>query len=143
MSRLKTTTNLADLKDMDWVVEAASENIELKKSIFAELDKVCSEKTVLTTNSSSIPVSTMAAVTKRQDKCAKMHFWYPATAMTYMELARGYLTSDEVWDTMKKLSLERGRKPRRIVKDYQGLGNEYLRWEMPRAGGVFWALVFG
>ena len=143
LGRLKTTTNLADLKDVDWVVEAASENIELKQKIFTELDAICSEKTVLTTNSSSIPITTIAAGTKRQDKCAKMHFWYPATAMTYMELARGYLTSDEVWDTMKKLSLERGRKPRRIVKDYQGLGNQYLQWEMPAGGGLFWELMYG
>ena len=143
LSRLKTTTNIADLKDMDWIVEAASENIGLKQKIFTELDAVCSEKTVLTTNSSSIPITTIAAATKRQDRCAKMHFWYPATAMTYMELARGYLTSNETWETMKKLSKELGRKPIRIVKDYKGLGNQYLQWEMPQNGGLFWELMYG
>ncbi|MBI2329261.1 MAG: 3-hydroxybutyryl-CoA dehydrogenase, partial [Chloroflexi bacterium] len=143
MSRLKTTTKVADLKNVDWVVEAASENIALKKSIFAELDAACSPKTVLTTNSSSIPISTIAAATKRPDRCAKMHFWYPATAMTYMEISRGYLTSDEVWETLESLAKELGRKPIRIVKDYQGLGNQYRQMEIPPRGGVWWELMMG
>ncbi|MBA7618840.1 3-hydroxybutyryl-CoA dehydrogenase [subsurface metagenome] len=143
LKRLITTTNVSDLKDVDLVVEAASENIAIKQKIFAELDAACSEKTILTTNSSSIPITTIAAATKRQDRCAKMHFWYPATVMTYMEVSRGYLTSDDTWETVITLAKELGRKPIRIVKDYQGLGNQYLQWEMPPEGGLFWELMYG
>jgi len=142
MNRLKMTTNVADFKNMDLVIEAASENIEVKKSIFAELDKACSAKTILATNSSSIPVTTMAAATKRPDKCVKIHFWYPATALTYMELARGYLTSDETWDTAKKLAKQLGRKPIRVVKDYAGGTDSYLRETAP-SGNIFWDLMLG
>jgi len=143
LSRLITTTDVSQLKDVDLVVEAASENIALKQKIFAELDEACPEKTILTTNSSSIPITTMAAATKRPEKCAKMHFWYPATVMTYMEISRGYLTSDDTWETLKTLAKELGRKPIRSVKDYQGLGNQYLQWEMPPGGGIFWELMYG
>jgi len=143
LKRLKTTTNPSDLKDVDLVVEAASENIALKKSIFAELDAVCDKKTVLTTNSSSIPITTIASATKRMDRCAKMHFWYPATALTYMEISRAYLTSDDTWETVKRLAKELGRKPIKVVGDYQGLGDQYLRMEMPPRGGMFWELMMG
>ena len=143
MKRLVTSTDVSALKDVDLVVEAASEDIALKKRIFAELDKVCSQKTILCTNSSSIPITTIASATKRPDRCVKMHFWYPATAIGYMELSRGYLTSDESWETVKELALELDRKPLRIVQDYQGLGNQYLQMEMPAKGGVWWELMMG
>ncbi len=143
LSRLTTTTDISDLKDVDLVVEAASENIALKKKIFAELDEACSEKTILATNSSSMPVTTMAAATKRPDRCVKIHFWYPATALTYMEISRGYLTSDETWETTKKLAKELGRKPIRIVKDYAGGTDSYLREEPPSEGSMYWDLMLG
>ncbi|MBI3040983.1 MAG: hypothetical protein HYY80_04975 [Chloroflexi bacterium] len=146
LSRLKTTTNVADLKDVDLVVEVVPEDIDVKKSVFAELDEICPPKTILTTTSSAIPITTLAAATKRQDRCVKMHFWYPATTLTYMEIARGYLTSDETWETVKTLSKQLGRKPIRIVKDYLGSSNAYLR-RVPPPGetreSIFWDLMFG
>ncbi|MBI2328301.1 MAG: 3-hydroxybutyryl-CoA dehydrogenase [Chloroflexi bacterium] len=147
INRLKMTTNLADLKGVDLVVEAAGENLELKKGIFAELDRVCSPKTILATNSSSIPVTSIAAATKRPDRCVKIHFWYPATVITYMEISRGYLTSDATWETTKKLAKQLGRDPIRIVKDYAGGTNSYLREKPPTGGGgggvPFWDLMLG
>jgi len=146
MNRLKMTTDLSDLKNVDLVVEAATENLEVKKSIFAELDRVCSPKTILTTNSSSIPTTPIAAATKRPDRCAKFHFWYPATVMTYMEISRGYLTSDETWETVKKLAKELDRKPIKIVRDYQGTTDSYLQVAIPPEAGmntIFWELMLG
>ncbi|MFC1943100.1 3-hydroxyacyl-CoA dehydrogenase family protein [Chloroflexota bacterium] len=146
LNQLKTTTNVADLKDADLVVEAVAEDIDVKKSVFAELDAVCCQKTILTTTSSSIPITTVAAATKRPDRCAKMHFWYPATALIYMELARGYLTSDETWETVKTLAKQLGRKPIRIVRDYLGTSNSYLRHAPPPGEtreSIFWDLMLG
>jgi len=145
MNKLKITTDVADLKDMDLVIEVATENLALKKTIFAELDKVCSPKTILTTNSSSLPITPIAAVTKRPEKCVHFHFWYPAHVMTYMELSRGYLTSDETWEVVKNLAKELGRKPIRIVKDYVGTTDSGLRMEPPDVGmgGLYWDLMLG
>ncbi len=146
LKRLKTTTNVSDLKDVQLVVEVVAEDIDVKRSVFAELDAICSQKTILTTSSSAIPITTIALATKRQDRCAKMHFWYPATAITYMEIARGYLTSDETWETVKTLCKETGRKPTNIVKDYLGTGTAFLR-HVPSSGEnretIFWDLMTG
>ncbi|MBI4283442.1 MAG: 3-hydroxyacyl-CoA dehydrogenase family protein [Chloroflexi bacterium] len=146
LKRLKTTPNLSDFKDVDLVVEVVAEDIDVKKNVFAELDAICSAKTILTTTSSSIPITTLAAATKRPERCVKMHFWYPATALTYLELARGYLTSDETWETVKALAKQLGRQPIRIVKDYHGSSNAYLQHMPPTGespGSICWELMFG
>ena len=95
MSRIKGTLNMGDFKDCDLVIEAAVENLELKKKIFADLDKICSKDAILASNTSCLSVMDMAAVTQRQDKVLGMHFFNPVPVMKLLELVKTIATSDE------------------------------------------------
>ena len=112
-----------DIKDgvvnADLVVEAATENVELKLNIFKQLNEVCDEKTILATNTSSISITQIAAVTTRQDKVIGMHFMNPVPIMKLVEIIRGYNTSDEVTKTIMDLSEKLGKVPVE-VNDYPG-----------------------
>jgi 3-hydroxybutyryl-CoA dehydrogenase len=112
-----------DIKDgvvnVDLVVEAATENVELKLNIFRQLNEVCDEKTILATNTSSISITQIAAVTTRQDKVIGMHFMNPVPIMKLVEIIRGYNTSDEVTQTIMDLSVKLGKVPVE-VNDYPG-----------------------
>ena len=105
------TVNLADAADADLVVEAAIENLEIKKSIFAELDALCKPETILASNTSSISITAIAAATKRPDKFIGMHFFNPATVMKLVEVIRGATTSDETFKAIYDLSVEIGKEP--------------------------------
>jgi 3-hydroxybutyryl-CoA dehydrogenase len=126
MKRLTSTTDISLMRNADLVIEAANEDRALKQRIFAELDQVCPPHTILTTNSSSIPITTIASATKRPDRCAKLHLWHPPQVLTYTEISRGYLTSDETWQTVKDVARALGRKPVLVVQDYQGGTNFYI-----------------
>ncbi|MDV6169956.1 3-hydroxybutyryl-CoA dehydrogenase [Flavobacterium sp. DG1-102-2] len=124
--KAKTITNIityTDIKDgvvnADLVVEAATENVELKLRIFKDLDGFCDEKTILATNTSSISITQIAAVTKRQDKVIGMHFMNPVPIMKLVEIIRGYNTSDEVTNAIMELSEKLGKVPVE-VNDYPG-----------------------
>lgn len=106
-------------KGVELVVEAATENMELKKNIFRELDVCCDENTILATNTSSISITQIAAVTNRQDKVIGMHFMNPVPIMKLVEIIRGYNTSDEVNDTIVNLSKVIHKVPVK-VNDYPG-----------------------
>lgn len=112
-----------DIKDgvvnVDLVVEAATENVELKLNIFRQLNEFCDEKTILATNTSSISITQIAAVTTRQDKVIGMHFMNPVPIMKLVEIIRGYNTSDEVTQTIMDLSEKLGKVPVE-VNDYPG-----------------------
>ncbi len=112
-----------DLKDgvvnVDLVVEAATENVELKLNIFKQLNEFCNEKTILATNTSSISITQIAAVTTRQDKVIGMHFMNPVPIMKLVEIIRGYNTSDEVTQTIMDLSEKLDKVPVE-VNDYPG-----------------------
>lgn len=112
-----------DIKDgvvnVDLVVEAATENVELKLNIFRQLDEVCDSNVVLATNTSSISITQIASVTKRQDKVIGMHFMNPVPIMKLVEIIRGYNTSDEVTQTIMDLSEKLGKVPVE-VNDYPG-----------------------
>ncbi|MDP5081186.1 MAG: 3-hydroxybutyryl-CoA dehydrogenase [Winogradskyella sp.] len=101
------------------VVEAATENIELKLSIFKQLDESCGEDTILATNTSSISITQIAAVTSRPDKVIGMHFMNPVPIMKLVEIIRGYNTSDEVTNTVMALAKTLGKIPTE-VNDYPG-----------------------
>jgi len=88
LARIRGTLNTEDFEDCDLVVEAATENLELKKSIFAHLDKICLKHTILATNTSCLSVIDMAAVTQRQDKVLGMHFFNPVPVMRLLELVK-------------------------------------------------------
>jgi 3-hydroxybutyryl-CoA dehydrogenase len=103
----------------DLVVEAATENVEIKLNIFRELDKICPENTILASNTSSISITRIGAVTKRPDKVIGMHFMNPVPVMKLVEVIRGYSTSDKV----TTLIMETSRKLNKIpveVNDYPG-----------------------
>lgn len=108
LGRLKTTTELADLARVDFVVEAAVEREDLKFGIFRELDTLCPSHVILSTNTSSIPIGRIAAQTNRPDKVIGMHFMNPVPVMKLVEVIRGLATSDETfgvtWDLCEKFS---------------------------------------
>ncbi|WP_339755518.1 3-hydroxybutyryl-CoA dehydrogenase [uncultured Winogradskyella sp.] len=101
------------------VVEAATENVDLKLKIFKQLDEACSEDTILASNTSSISITQIAAVTSRPDRVIGMHFMNPVPIMKLVEIIRGYNTSDEVTDTIMELSKTLGKIPTE-VNDYPG-----------------------
>jgi 3-hydroxybutyryl-CoA dehydrogenase len=101
------------------VVEAATENIELKLKIFKELDRECAENTILATNTSSISITQIAAVTKRPESVIGMHFMNPVPIMKLVEIIRGYSTSDATTNTVMALSGQLGKTPTE-VNDYPG-----------------------
>ena len=120
LTRLSTSTDLkAAASNADLVVEAATENVDLKLKIFADLDGMCRPETILATNTSSISITKIAAVTKRPDKVIGMHFMNPVPVMKLVEIIRGYDTSDEVTSTIMEMSSKLGKTPVE-VNDYPG-----------------------
>ena len=104
LGRIKGTTNSQDFADCDLVIEAVIENLELKKQIFAELDKVCPEHTILATNTSCLSIIDMATVTSRPDKVMGLHFFNPVPVMKLLEIVRTIATSDDTVETGKDFS---------------------------------------
>ena len=111
LDKIKTTTNLEDLKDCTIVVEAATENFEVKKQLFEKLDEICGAETILASNTSSISITKIAAVTKRPEKVIGMHFMNPVPLMKLVEVIRGIATSDETYARVKELSEKMGKTP--------------------------------
>ena len=128
MARIKGTTDMKDFADCDLVVEAVVENIDLKKKIFAELDKVCRKDTILATNTSCLSIIDVAAATNRVDKVLGLHFMNPVPLMKLLEVVRTIATSDETLEIGKKFSESVG-KTIVVAKDTPGFIANYL--EMP------------
>jgi 3-hydroxybutyryl-CoA dehydrogenase len=104
MARLSGTTNVKDLADCDLVVEAAVENMAIKKTIFAELDKVCKPSAILATNTSSLSITEVAISTERADKVIGMHFFNPVPVMKLVEVITGIATAEETCAKILALS---------------------------------------
>jgi 3-hydroxybutyryl-CoA dehydrogenase len=120
LSNISTFTTITEgVFHADLVVEAATENTVLKSKIFKELDDVCNADTILATNTSSISITQIAAVTKRPDKVIGMHFMNPVPIMKLVEIIRGYNTTDKVTNTIVELSKKIGKIPVE-VNDYPG-----------------------
>ena len=120
LGRLTPLTDLAEgCANADLVVEAATENVDLKLKIFAQLEEICGPDTVLATNTSSISITKIAAVTKRADKVIGMHFMNPVPIMKLVEVIRGYATSDAITEQIMELSRNLGKVPVE-VNDYPG-----------------------
>ncbi len=111
LGRIKTTTNLEDLKDCFLVVEAATENFAVKRQLFEKLDQITNENCILASNTSSISITKIAAVTKRADKVIGMHFMNPVPLMKLVEVIRGIATSDETYARVKEMSEKMGKTP--------------------------------
>jgi len=107
--RLHTTQHIEDLSRADIVIEAVSENPELKFELFRKLDAICRDNVILASNTSSISITTIAAQTKRPDKIVGMHFMNPVPLMKLVEVIRGLQTSDETYGAVKVLSEKMGK----------------------------------
>ncbi|GGH47770.1 3-hydroxybutyryl-CoA dehydrogenase [Mangrovimonas yunxiaonensis] len=120
LDNITTFTNVAEgVEYASLVVEAATEHVDLKLKIFKQLDEACSEDTILATNTSSISITQIAAVTSRPDQVIGMHFMNPVPIMKLVEIIRGYNTSDQVTNTIMELSKALGKVPVE-VNDYPG-----------------------
>lgn len=111
LGRITKSTSLQDAASADLVIEAAVENMSVKTQVFSQLDSICPEHTILSTNTSSLPITEIAAFTKRPDRVIGMHFMNPVPVMKLVEVIRGLATSDAVFETIKTMSLEMGKTP--------------------------------
>ena len=111
LSRISGTTNMNLAVDCDLVIEAAIENMKIKKEIFAELDKICKPEAVLASNTSSLSITEVASATSSPDKVIGRHFFNPAPVMKLVEIIRGMATSQETFDVVKEAALAIGKEP--------------------------------
>ena len=111
IGRLRVTTRLEDFRDCHFVIEAATENIPLKREIFQNLDRATSPEAILASNTSSISITRIASFTNRPDRVVGMHFFNPAPVMKLIELIRGMATSEETFQITKDLSSKLGKDP--------------------------------
>jgi 3-hydroxybutyryl-CoA dehydrogenase len=140
LSRIKTSTNYEDLKDCFMVVEAATENFDIKKQIFSRLDECVNETAILATNTSSISITKIAATTKRPEKVIGMHFMNPVPLMKLVEVIRGIQTSDDTYAIVKEMSEKLGKIPL-DCQDYPGfVANRIL---LPMINEAIYALYEG
>ena len=111
LSKIKGTTKLADLKDVDLVVEAIFEDANVKKDIFKNLDTICKKETLFASNTSTIPITDLASVTSRPESFIGMHFMNPGPLMKLVEVIRGLRTSDQTAKIIKELAEKMGKIP--------------------------------
>jgi 3-hydroxybutyryl-CoA dehydrogenase len=121
LARVRMTTDLADaVRDADFVIEAVLEDLSVKRSIFAELDRLAPAAAVLASNSSTMGISKIAEATSRPERCVNMHFFYPVLVMDLVEVVRGPKTSDETVDRAMSMARAMGRTPVLINKEIDG-----------------------
>ncbi|HET9986480.1 MAG TPA: 3-hydroxybutyryl-CoA dehydrogenase [Longimicrobiales bacterium] len=111
LGRIRTTTRLEDLRDCDIIVEAVTEDLAIKSEMFATLDKLCPESTIFASNTSSIPIASMAAATRRPDRFVGLHFFNPVPVMKLVEVVRSIATSDETYRTAFDFARRLGKEP--------------------------------
>ncbi|MBQ5856057.1 MAG: 3-hydroxybutyryl-CoA dehydrogenase [Bacteroidales bacterium] len=111
MANISTTVDYADFADADLVIEAASEDMNLKKEVFAELAKVCKPETIFATNTSSLSITEIAAITDRPSQFIGMHFFNPAPVMKLVEVIKGQMTSEETSNKIFELATAIGKTP--------------------------------
>ncbi len=120
LNNISTFTSLEEgVKDVDLVVEAATENVDLKLKIFRDLDSFCKKETILASNTSSISITQIASVTSRPEKVIGMHFMNPVPIMKLVEIIKGYSTSQQTYETVENLSTKLNKVPVE-VNDYPG-----------------------
>jgi 3-hydroxybutyryl-CoA dehydrogenase len=141
LGRIHSFTSLRDgLKDADLVIEAATENLQIKLDIFRQLDELCPQRTILASNTSSISITKIGSVTKRPDKVIGMHFMNPVPVMKLVEVIKGYATSNETTETVMAVSSRLGKIPVE-VNDYPGfVANRIL---MPMINEAIYTLFEG
>jgi len=140
LGRLRGTANLVELREADLIIEAAPEDHEIKKAIFQQLDQITRPDVILASNTSSISLTQLGAVTKRPDKVIGMHFMNPPVVMQLVEIVRGLVTSDETLQVVDALAKKMG-KTTILAKDYAGfIVNRIL---LPMINEAIYALYEG
>ncbi len=126
LGRIRTTLSYDDVKDCGLVVEAIAENMELKKRVFRELDEACNADCILATNSSSLSITEIAAATKRPEKVIGMHFFNPVPVLKLVEVIRGQLTADSVYESVSGIAEKIGKVPVEVTEAPGFLVNRLL-----------------
>lgn len=119
LNRLQTTTSLQDASDCDLVIEAVIENMDIKSKVFKQLDEITPEHAILASNTSSLPITEIAAVTNRPEKVIGMHFMNPVPVMKLVEIIRGLATSDETYQAIEDMTKALNKTPVE-VNDFPG-----------------------
>ena len=140
MSKIKGTTKLSDMKDADLIIEAIFENVQVKKELFKELDKICKKDCILASNTSTIPITDLASVTNRPGKFIGMHFMNPVPLMKLVEVIRGLRTNDDTTKSIRELSEKMGKTP---VEVNDGPGFVSNRLLMPMINEAIYCYMEG
>jgi len=140
IERIQTTTTIEDLKESDFVIEAVFENFDVKKEVLVKLDKILAPEVIITSNTSSISITKLAALTNRSDQFMGMHFMNPVPLMVLVELIKGMDTNQETFDQVKALAEQMNKVPVES-NDYPGfIANRIL---MPMINEAVYALMEG
>jgi 3-hydroxybutyryl-CoA dehydrogenase len=140
LGRITKSLDLQDAADVDIVIEAAVENMDIKKSIFAKLDEIAPQHAILATNTSSLPITEIAAATKRPEQVIGMHFMNPVPVMKLVEIIRGLATADEVYKAVEDMTVKLSKTPVE-VNDFPGfVANRIL---MPMINEAIYTLYEG
>lgn len=140
LERISFSLDIKDAVDVDIVIEAATENMDIKRSIFRELDAIAPKHAILATNTSSLPITEIAAVTERPEQVIGMHFMNPVPVMKLVEIIRGLATSDEVYQTIEEMTHQLSKTPVE-VNDFPGfISNRIL---LPMINEAIYALYEG
>ncbi|BAK17829.1 3-hydroxybutyryl-CoA dehydrogenase [Solibacillus sp. FSL W7-1472] len=140
LARITKSLTIEDAKDVDIIIEAAVENMDIKQSIFKQLDEIAPKHAILATNTSSLPITEIAAVTKRPEQVIGMHFMNPVPVMKLVEIIRGLATADEVYETVAEMTKQLG-KTGVEVNDFPGfISNRIL---LPMINEAIYALYEG
>jgi len=140
LQRIQLVTDRAALATCDFVAEAASEKFTLKSDLFRELDRICKPGVILSSNTSSISITKLGAVTNRPDKIIGMHFFNPVPVMALVEIVRGLATSDATFQTVRELALKLGKTPVEVNDAPGFVSNRVL---MPLLNEAMFAVMEG
>jgi 3-hydroxybutyryl-CoA dehydrogenase len=140
LSRITKSLDLNDASDVDLVIEAAVENMEIKQKIFKQLDEITPKHAILASNTSSLPITEIAAATNRPEQVIGMHFMNPVPVMKLVEIIRGLATSDDVYTSIEEMTKKLGKVPVE-VNDFPGfVSNRIL---MPMINEAIYTLYEG
>jgi 3-hydroxybutyryl-CoA dehydrogenase len=141
MQRISPVVELTtEAANVDLVIEAAVENMEIKKEIFKTLDSLCPAHTILATNTSSLPITAIGALTKRPEKVVGMHFFNPAPVMKLVEIINGLATSPETYETVRALAEQLGKSPVKVNDSPGFVGNRIM---VPMINEAIYTLMEG
>ncbi len=140
VSHIGFTANIADAADCDLIIEAAVENLDIKRKLFGELDEICQPSTIFASNTSSYSITAIGAATKRSQRMVGIHFFNPATVMKLVEVVRGLNTADDVYEDCYQLIAEVGKTP---IKVGEGPGFVVNRILVPMINEAIFVLSEG